>query len=73
MNTINKTDNNNIKYSQLDNKLSCTIEHIDVKNCKNEYIKYLFVLLDIHLTSIINVFFRNNNAYIYFTNYFSKL
>ena len=49
----------------------CT--NIDVKNCNNEYIKSLFVLLDINLTSITNVFFRNNNAYIYFTNSFSKL
>ena len=51
-NKINKTDYNNTKYPQLDNKLSCTIEHIDVQKCNNEYIKSLFVLLDINLTSI---------------------
>ena len=45
MNKINKTDNNNTKYPQLDNKLSCTIEHIAVTIFNNEYIKYLFVLL----------------------------
>ena len=38
------------RYPNLDNKLSCNIEHIDVKNCNNEYIKYLFVVLDINLT-----------------------
>ena len=31
-NTINKTDNNNTKYPQLDNKISCTIEYIDAKS-----------------------------------------
>ena len=31
------------------------------------------IVLDINLTSIINVCFRNNNAYIYFTNSFSIL
>ena len=72
-NKINKTDNNNTKYPQLDNKRSCTIEHIDVKNCNNEYIKSLLVLLDINLTSITNVYFLNYNYYIYFTNSFSKL
>ena len=72
-NIINKIDNNNTKY--LYNKLPCTNEHIDVKKLNNEYIKSLFVLLDLNLTSITNVFFRNNNAYIYiyFTNSFSKL
>ena len=50
MNKINKTNNNNTKYPQLDNKDSCTIEHIDIQNCNNEYIKSLFILLDINLT-----------------------
>ena len=42
--------------------------------CNNEYIKSVFVLLVLNLTSITNVYFRNNNAiYLYFTNSFSKL
>ena len=35
-NKINKTDNNNTKYPQLDNKLYCTIENIGVQNCNYE-------------------------------------
>ena len=26
--------------NKLSNKLACTIEHIDVHNCNNEYIKW---------------------------------
>ena len=34
---------------------------------------YIYYFIYLNLTSITNVFFRNNNAYIYFTNSFSKL
>ena len=75
LNTISDNMNksgNHSNSTKLDYKLSITIEHIDIKNCNTEYIKSLFTLLHISFSSITNIFFRNNNAYVYFINSFSK-
>ena len=47
--------------------------NIYIKNCNTEYIKSLFTLFNISFSSITNIYFRNNNAYVYFINSFSKL